>query len=79
MIYDIVGWAGAVLILMAYFLVSTKKLLPTSKSFQWLNLFGAIGIIINSVHFRAFPSAGLNIVWSVIAVYGLVKAFSAAK
>jgi len=69
---------GAILILAAYFLVSTKRLSPDSKKFQWLNLFGAIGIVVNSVHFRAYPSAGLNVVWAIIAVYGLAKAFKSS-
>jgi hypothetical protein len=76
MFYDIVGWIGAILILLAYFLVSTKKLAPTSRGFQLLNLFGAVGIVINSLHYRAFPSAGLNAAWTLIAIYGLMKAFS---
>jgi hypothetical protein len=75
MLYNIVGWAGATFIVLAYLLVSTKKLSSQSKEFQWLNLFGAIGIIINSSVHRAFPSVGLNVVWAVIAVYGLAKAF----
>lgn len=75
MLYNIIGWAGAALILLAYLLVSTRKLSSVSKQFQWLNLFGAIGIIINSSVHRAFPSVGLNVVWAVIAVYGLVKSF----
>lgn len=76
MFYDVVGWVGAALILIAYFLVSTKKISPVSKGFQLLNLFGAIGIVINSLHYKAFPSAGLNIAWTVIAIYGLKKALS---
>jgi hypothetical protein len=75
MIYDVIGWIGAILILLAYFLVSTKKLSPTAKGFQLLNLFGAIGIVVNSLHYRAFPSAGLNAAWTLIAIYGLVKFF----
>lgn len=75
MIYDVVGWVGAVLTLMAYFLVSTKRLEPTSREFQLLNLFGALGIVANSLHHQALPSAGLNAVWTLIAGYGLVKTF----
>jgi len=74
MIYDIVGWLGAVLILIAYYLVSVKKLLPASKEFQLLNLFGAIGIVVNSMVYRALPSAVLNTIWALIAFYGLFKA-----
>ena len=75
MFYTIIGWAGAALILLAYLLVSTKKLSSVSKEFQLLNLFGAVGIVINSSVHRAFPSVGLNVVWAIIAVYGLAKAF----
>jgi len=75
MLYSIIGWAGAAFILLAYLLVSTKKLSSQSKEFQWLNLFGAIGIVINSSVHRAFPSVGLNVVWAIIAVYGLARAF----
>lgn len=75
MIYEIIGWVGTISILFAYFLVSNRKLLPTSKEYQLLNLIGAIGIIVNSVVHKAIPSVGLNSVWLLIAVYGLIKAF----
>ncbi|MCL5783997.1 MAG: hypothetical protein M1142_01415 [Patescibacteria group bacterium] len=41
---------------------------------QPLNLFGAVGIIINSAIHYALPSVGLNIIWLFIALYGLTKA-----
>lgn len=73
MIIEIIGWAGTIAILLAYFLVSTKKLSATSKEFQLLNLFGAFGIIINSWFHRAIPSVALNVVWLLIATYALLK------
>jgi hypothetical protein len=73
MIYEIVGWGGTLAILAAYLLVSTKKLSPDSKEYQLLNLVGAVGIIINSGVHGAIPSVGLNVVWLLIAIYGLVK------
>lgn len=73
MLYEIIGWGGTAAILLAYFLVSIEKLSPKSKEYQLLNLIGAIGIIINSGVHRAIPSVGLNIVWLLIAVYGLAK------
>ncbi len=74
MIYEIIGWGGTGAILLAYLLVSTGKIASSSKKYQLLNLFGAIGIIINSGIHGAIPSVGLNIVWFLIAVYGLIKA-----
>jgi len=48
MIYEIIGWVGTSAILLAYLLVSTEKLSSNSKKYHLLNLFGAVGIIINS-------------------------------
>lgn len=73
MISEIIGWAGSGMILLAYALVSAGKVSPNSKNYQLLNLFGAIGIIINSGVHGAYPSVGLNVVWLFIAIYGLVK------
>jgi hypothetical protein len=65
---DIAGWCGAALILGSYALVSSGKLQPRSALYQWMNLVGAVGLIINSGWNSAWPSAGLNIVWLGIAV-----------
>lgn len=73
MIFEIVGWIGTGLILVAYFQVSTKKLEPTSKVYQYLNLFGAVGVGVNSFVHHALPSVGINIVWMLIAIYALVR------
>jgi len=73
MIYEIIGWLGTVAVIFAYFLVSMRKIGPNSKQYQLLNLFGALGIIINSAIHRAIPSVGLNTVWLLIAVYALLK------
>ena len=73
MIYEIVGWTGTFAILLAYFLISAKKISADDRRYQILNLAGAIGIIINSVVHGAIPSVGLNIVWLLIALYGLFR------
>lgn len=72
--YEIVGWFGTILILSAYFLVSIKKISSDSRLYQLLNLLGAVGVIVNSLTHGAIPSVGLNVVWLIIAVYGLIKA-----
>ena len=73
MIYEIIGWIGTLAILAAYFLVSTKKMAPDSREYQLLNLVGAVGIIINAGVHSAWPSVGLNVVWLLIAIYGLSR------
>lgn len=73
MILEVIGWLGTGLILVAYFLVSIKKIEPTSKIYQLLNLLGAFGVGANSLVHRALPAVGINIAWILIATYSLVR------
>jgi hypothetical protein len=68
---EAVGWTGAFLILLAYVLVTAGRLTGQSFAFQWLNLFGAAGFIINGWWHGALPSTGLNVVWMLIAAVAL--------
>jgi hypothetical protein len=68
---DYAGWFAALLILGAYGLISSGKLQARSPLYQWMNICGAIGFIINSGWNGAWPSVGLNVVWFGIAVYAL--------
>jgi hypothetical protein len=70
---DLIGWLGAALVLSAYFLVSTRRLIGDSAAFQWLNLAGGLGLLINTLYYRAFPSSMVNIVWIIIASVTLLR------
>lgn len=79
MLGNIVGWIGAILVIAAYFLVSTKKLSPTSVTYQLMNLFGALGVGVIVFIQKAYPSLAIQIVWSLIAIYGLYKSILSKK
>ena len=68
---EIAGWTGTVLVLGSYALISSGKLQPRSALYQGMNLFGAIGLAINSGWNGAWPSAGLNVVWLGIAIVAM--------
>ena len=68
---EVVGWTGALLILLAYVLVTAGRLTGQSLAFQWMNLLGAAGFIINGWWHRALPSTALNVVWMLIAAVAL--------
>ncbi len=68
---EVVGWIGALLILLAYVLVTLGRLTGQSLAFQWMNLFGAAGFIINGWWHEALPSTALNLVWMLIAAVAL--------
>lgn len=70
---EIIGWAAALLILASYLLVSLGRLSGTSATFQWMNVVGAAGFIINSGWHGALPSAVLNIAWAAIGIVTLVR------
>jgi hypothetical protein len=66
---EVVGWAGAVLILLAYLLLSAGRLTGQSLTYQAMNVLGAVGFVINGWWHRALPSAVLNILWLGIGVF----------
>ena len=70
---DVIGWTGTLLVLMAYLLITNRRLSSESKLYQIMNLAGAMGLIINGYVNGAYPSVGLNVAWSFIALYGLFQ------
>ena len=70
---EAIGWIGTVLIVLAYYLVSTNKINATSRNYQLLNLLGAIGVGFNVFYQAAWPAFTLNVVWSIIAIISLIK------
>ena len=75
---EVVGWTGALLILLAYLLISAGKLTGQSPLYQWMNIVGAAGFVINGWWHRAIPSTALNVVWMGIGAVALWKIRSAA-
>ena len=68
---ELAGWSAALLILGGYALISTGRMQPRNPVYQWMNIFGALGFIVNSGWNGAWPSVGLNVVWFFIGVYAL--------
>lgn len=70
---EIIGWVGAIFVLLAYILLSINKISSKGKMYQLLNLFGAIFLIINTYFLKAYPSMFVNVVWVGIAILGMYK------
>ena len=79
LIIDILGWAGVAALLVAYGLVSYRKLDGDSVVYQSLNLLGSALLIVNSFYYGAYPSVGVNVVWIAIAVLTLARAVGRPK
>ena len=68
-----VGWVGTILIVVAYFLVSNQRVAGKSKTYQAMNLLGAIGVGVNVFHQQAWPALAFQIVWGIIAIISLLR------
>jgi hypothetical protein len=68
---EVIGWIAALLILIAYALLSAGKLTAKDRAYQWMNVVGAIGFIVNSGWNGAIPSAALNVIWAGIGLTAL--------
>ena len=78
LLLDIAGWAGAALLLAAYWMVSTKRVAGDSVGYQSLNIVGSILLLANTAYYGAYPSAFVNLVWLGIAVYAVRKTLTRA-
>lgn len=72
---DVLGWAGAALYLIAYGLVSAKKVESDSWLYQGINIIAGVMLIIFNLDLKAYPSAGLNIAWVGIAIVTLGRKY----
>jgi hypothetical protein len=70
---DIVGWIGVALFLVAYVLVSIKRLEGDSVLYQAMNIVAGILLVVNSLYYHALPSVGVNAAWIGIGVFALVR------
>ena len=76
---EVAGWTGAALILAAYGLLSAGKLTGQSARYQWMNVVGAAGFIINGWWHGAVPSAVLNVIWMLIGGVALWRIIAKRK
>ncbi|WP_026370964.1 CBU_0592 family membrane protein [Kallotenue papyrolyticum] len=79
LLIDVLGWLGAAALLLAYALVSTRRLAGDAPAYQGLNMLGGVLLIINSAYHGAYPSVGVNIIWIVIAVLTLARRTARAR
>jgi len=73
LLVEIIGWIGAVEVIIAYAFNSNGRLKSDSLVFQLLNLTGAIFLILNTWYNESYPSMVINIIWTGIALSALIR------
>jgi hypothetical protein len=70
---DTIGWAGSVLVVLAFGLNSYHKISAGSLAYQLMNLVGGIFLIVHTLYKGAYPNTFVNVVWVVIAVPAIIR------
>ena len=76
---DILGWTGTVLYLIAFALISGKKVEGDSLLYQGINIMAGILLIMNNLYWHAYPSMGLNVAWVGIAIFTVGRKYATQR
>lgn len=74
MIFDIIGWIGMILVLLAYLLLSLNKI-DQGKIYQIINLIAALLMSVALLPKNAWFSFALQVAWGIIAIISLIKIY----
>ena len=77
-IFDIIGWVGMILVLLAYILLSTNKL-KNGVTYQMLNLVAAALMAVGLYPKNAWFSFTLQVVWGIVAIIAIAKIYTKPK
>ena len=71
LLINLLGWTGSVLYLIAYALVSLKKVEGDSLMYQGMNIIAGILLVIYTLYLGAYATTALNAVWAAIGIFTL--------
>jgi hypothetical protein len=69
--FDAIGWVGAIALLVAYAMVSHKRLQADSATYQLLNISGSLLLAANTIFYGSYPSTFVNLIWAGIALFAV--------
>ncbi len=72
MLFDIIGWIGMILVLLAYALLSTNRI-KNGILYQVLNFLAGTLMAIGLYPKNAWFSFTLQIIWAIIALVSIIK------
>ena len=76
---ELFGRLGSAQVIIAYGLLSAKKIDNTNNYYQLLNSSGAVLLSINTLYNESYPFAFINVVWLLIAILGHIRNSKAAR
>lgn len=76
MVYEMIGWVGAILFILSYFLLSLGYWNANQIRYHVMNLFGAVFLVVNGIHYRDSANILVNVVWASIASVAIYRAWN---
>lgn len=73
LVWNTIGYAGSILILFSFFMVTRAKWQPQQAKYLLASFFGAIFLAIYQIWLGAYAGVLLNIVFAAVAVWALVS------
>jgi hypothetical protein len=73
LVADVINSVGVSLILIAFFLLTLKKVDAQNVYYNLLNLIGAGLACYGSYLIKSVPFVVLEAIWSLVALYGLIR------
>ncbi|GAA5038842.1 hypothetical protein GCM10011506_37190 [Marivirga lumbricoides] len=71
LIMDYLGWIGAVFYIVSYLLLSFQIVTSQQVIYHFLNIVGAVCLILNALQINDLPNVVVNIVWAVIGLLAI--------
>lgn len=69
----IIGWIGALLLLIAFYVNIYFNISPRSTRYLILNFTGSLLLTINALDSRAYPFVLVNVTWMLFSFYKLTR------
>ncbi|RAK02927.1 CBU_0592 family membrane protein [Larkinella arboricola] len=70
---ELAGWLGVLSYLAAYLLLALRILRADTLTYHCLNVVGATGLIINSLHTHDRQSIVVNVAWLLIGLWATYR------
>ena len=72
-LHDVIGFLGAIAILLAYFLLQAKKMSPDGLVYSVLNLVGAVLILFSLINAWNLTAVFIEIIWFGLSLVGIFR------
>ena len=70
---DALGLLGVVLILLAYFLLQAGRMRGNALSYQLLNAFGALFVLVSLLYAFNLSAFMMELAWLAVSIYGIAR------